>query len=276
MGVCAFLEYAPEQRKRSLPQILQVAPDFKDIINHCPLYTSQELLGGENIHTVYVLRDKHYEPEWIFKPTLEVDSENQLAELNLNDPPTISIREHLAHTLNFHQGLPIPATYYVEIKGFVGSLQLFIRDTHKNLEMAQPHLITVMNLQALLVYDLLFSNCDRHTNNILLKKTEHGILVFGINHDSCICFDNRPLKIDYMEFEQAFNRNFDDSIADLVSPARIESYQKIMMERGMSEASVRWMQYAGETIRAAYSQNQKAEPVAKNLMAEFIPDSGEK
>ncbi|HEY5259592.1 MAG TPA: hypothetical protein VIJ46_03015 [Rhabdochlamydiaceae bacterium] len=268
-GLRAFLEYTPEQRKLALPRILQVATDFQDVIDQCPLYTSQELLGGQNIHTVYVLRDRQLEPEWIFKPTSEVDAENELTELSVNDPPKMSIREHLAYALNFHRGFPIPATYYVEIKGFVGSVQLFIKDAHKSLETAQPQLLSVLNLQALLVYDLLFSNCDRHTDNILLKKTEQGILVFGIDHDSCMCLDNRPLKIDYMEYQQAFNRKFDPSIADLVSPERIAVYRNTMRERGMSEKSVRWMEYAGETIRAACGQGLKAESVAKSLITEF-------
>ena len=198
-----------------------------------------------------------------------MNPENEFIELNTNDPPGMSVREHLACALNFHRRFPIPATYFVEIKGFIGSVQLYIQNARANLETANPQQLSVTNLQALLVYDLLFSNGDRHTSNIVLQKRGQEMHVFGIDHDSCMCMDNRPLKIDYMEYGRAFNRTFDPSIPGLVSPESIEFYRKMMLERGMPKESVRWMEYAGETIRKACGQGQKAGSVARDLMAEF-------
>jgi hypothetical protein len=55
-----------------------------------------------------------------FQATLQI-SDYGLMELNSSGEPSIlSHRECLACLLNFHSQFPIPATYFVEIKGYVG------------------------------------------------------------------------------------------------------------------------------------------------------------
>ena len=61
-GLRAFLALTSEQKKACLPDILDASPDFEEVIDQCPLYTSQDLLGGQNLHTVYVLQDKDLKP----------------------------------------------------------------------------------------------------------------------------------------------------------------------------------------------------------------------
>lgn len=263
-----YLGFDSATRERILPLILDQVPNFEDTINKCPVYTARDLFGGHNIHTVYVLRGTDYEQKFIFKPTLELIQEGTLFPLNSNDPYELNIKEHVAHILNFHSQFPIPAVFLVEIKGYVGSVQPFIGKPLK-IDGSNSFQMPVRDLQAILVYDLLFSNCDRHIDNLLAKKEQDGFHVYGIDHDSCMSFDNRPLKMDYLEFAHAFNCPFEESIKSLVSEENITRYKTIMAERKMPPEAIKWMEYVGMCLRNACDSKESAQLTAKKLMSEF-------
>jgi hypothetical protein len=78
---------------------------------------------------------------------------------------------------------------------------------------------------------LLFSNCDRHEDNFLFRKEDGITRIYGIDHYSCMCFDNRPLKIKFLNFTHAFDCPFVESVKNLVSEENIERYTGILTER---------------------------------------------
>jgi hypothetical protein len=124
-----FIQLDILTRERIRPLVLAQEPDFENMLNNFPLYSTEDLFDSDNIHSAYVLRGKNFQPKWIFKPTETKGIIPENTDLKESDIPALSRREHLAHLLNFHGQFPVPATYLVEIKGFVGSIQLFLENT---------------------------------------------------------------------------------------------------------------------------------------------------
>jgi phosphoinositide 3-/4-kinase-like protein len=263
-----FIQLDILTRERVRPIILAQEPNFENMLNNFPLYSTKDFFDSDTIHSAYVLRGKNFQPKWIFKPTSKVTLEYGLLGFNA-DPPILSDREHWAHLVNFHSQFPIPATYLVEIKGFVGSVQLFIENAQAKSKLADSQQISVEDLQKLLVFDLLFSNCDRHEDNFLFRQEEGKFHVYGIDHDSCFCFDNRPLKIMLLKFVQAFDCPFVESIKNLVSEKNIEIYTHILNEQEAGSKAIKWIIFVGEYLRTACNKNEFANVAAKKLMAEF-------
>ena len=263
----AYFEQDLETRKRILPMILQQAPNYQELIDNCPLYTTTTLLNSKNIHPAFVLRNRNKENQWIFKPTASVTPEglhSPQADYSLAN----SEREQLVTLLNLHNRFPIPATYLIEVKGSVGSAQIFLNGPKEEIQESNIDDLSVAELQSLLIFDIIFANCDRHMDNIISIRAG-DLRVNGIDHDACFAFDNRPLKIDYLRYARPFNCPFDQTVHDLLSDENIDHYTKILKASGQDENAVEWMQYAAETIRKSFGQHRTAELVAKNLMAEF-------
>ncbi len=97
------------------------------MIDRCPIYTTKDLFGGNNVHSVYVLRSTDFKEKWIFKPTQKIDPYlSKLVFLKQNEAekrieakrPVFELmtkKEHLAYKLNFHKRFLIPAIFFVEI-----------------------------------------------------------------------------------------------------------------------------------------------------------------
>jgi len=210
----------------------------------CPVYTARDWFGGHNIHDTYILRSP--EPDgtcqWVFKPTV--------AEGMVIGEPDHTTRECTAYAVNSAKNFPIPATYFVNIKGHQGSVQLFIENSFNEIG-AQANHVSPLDLQKLLIFDLLFSNLDRHGANYLFSAGDNAeINVYGIDNDSCMATDGRPLNIHYVaEFYEEFNGYFGVELLDeLLSDQRVESYREIMVERDMPQEAITWMNYAATRI----------------------------
>ncbi len=112
--------------------------------------------------------------------------------------------------------------------------------------------VSVLDLQKLLIFDLIFSNLDRNGENYKFQQGEGIIKVFGIDNESCMKFHGPGLKMEYIgEFDFAFNQPFMPELNELLSTENLETYQDIMEKNGMGEKAINWMNHSANIIRDA-------------------------
>ncbi len=242
-------------------------PGTMDKLNKCPLYTAKDFLGTDYVNEVYILRGEvESAPQWVFKPTAQ---EYQDGYLLLQGDSDTAIHECTAHALNYHKKFPIPATYLVDIKGYRGSVQLFIDNT-QDLQGGDEGRVSVLDMQKILIYDLLFSNTDRHPGNYLFRLSEGIIHVYGIDHDSCMGFGmGKLLKFEYIILGAVFNRAFMVELEELVSDDNLQRYEEIMAERGIGNKAIDWMYYSAKCVRQAIQEETLAKDVFSELKDKF-------
>lgn len=239
-------------------QNAQAAQEIGQDIRKCPVYSLKEWFGGDYKTGGYVLRDPEGQPAWIFKP---VTVQNGLAIA-----PERALREHTASLVNFHAQFSIPYVVHIEFKGWTGSAQLYLPGCRNkaSLDIKEYAGISALDLQKALIFDLLFSNCDRHENNFLFKANR----LFLIDHDQCMeGYTSKPLKIDYLDFDHAFNRPFAHNISDLVSPKTLETYQTIMQAQGISSEAISWMKKAGKMLQQGIEEQKSARQCCRAIFA---------
>ncbi len=265
-----ILQFCKENKND--PQCFALIPQLMAKINDCPLFTARDWFGGINIHEAYILRDRETSScRWVFKPTLENYQQGYMV-IGTEDSKNTN-RECTAYALNHHKQFSIPATYLVDIKGHQGSAQIFI-DNNIDVNDKNRNQVSVLDLQKSFVFDLLFSNLDRHSGNYLFKQGADIIHMIGIDHDACMVLDGRPLKIEYLEFKHAFNRPLMLKLGSLVTPENLEKYEETMRDRGMSEGAIKWMRFAANTIRGEIlSEQTTANQVFQTLSEQFDKES---
>lgn len=263
-----FLDCDLETRESIIKYVLEKIPNYQELLDNCPLYNTRDLLKSQNIHDAFVLRNALHEPCWIFKPTASVKFD-ELLNFESDYTFTNSVRERLTTLLNFHNAFPIPSTYLLEINGTVGSVQLFLKGKKEEIDEYNEKQLSIAEMQSLLIFDLIFANCDRHMDNILPIKVGSILRVNGIDHEACFAFDNRPLKIDYLRYDRPFNCAFEKSLYYLVSEESAERYEEIMKDSGQDKQAIDWMLYATKQIRTTFNQGQTARHTARDLMDKF-------
>ncbi|EFB42447.1 MULTISPECIES: hypothetical protein [Parachlamydia] len=217
-------------------------------------------LEAKNINHAYILRDSNSKEQWIFKP--EISSFEDEATCN---PSRLVEREHAASLVNIDGRFPIPKTVYVEMNGWTGSAQMFI-DGAINMDRLDNAPVSRDGLHRLVIFDLLFSNEDRHSANILFKK-ESGSNVYapyGIDHDSCMPKYGNALKLDYIALisqDEQFNQN----LKPLVSEEALQEYAMEMKKKEMPESAINWMMVAGRKIREDMD-TRSARTIIRDLM----------
>lgn len=243
-----LLLFSEEERKETLELLRRDNPRaahrVEEALSKCPVYTAKDLFGSSNINEVYVLQNKKGKSLGIFKPVM--DEEVNKAK-----------REHTAYLLNLYHAFPIPATFYVNIKGTAGSLQLFIDGAKAfcSLSAQERRRVSISDLQKLFIFDTLFSNCDRNEANVLFKKHQNQLSLIGIDHDECMKgFCNKPLAIEYLKFSHASSHPFNPEMNHLVSQEARADYTRIMLEQGMPQEAVDWMNEIGEFLEEGISQ----------------------
>ncbi|MCB1073519.1 MAG: hypothetical protein KDK96_10545 [Chlamydiia bacterium] len=261
------------QKNKENPQYSAVIPQLMTKINNCPLFTARDWFGGINIHEAYILRDRETSScRWVFKPTAEKHQQGYM--VIGSEGPENTNREYTAYALNHHKQFPIPATYFVDIMGYQGSVQLFVNNAI-DLTYDQRGQVSTLDLQKLFIFDLLFSNLDRHNANYLFTQAENTINVIGIDHDACMSLDGRPLKLEYLEFSDAFNQPLMVELNELVSIENLNQYENKMRDRGMDETAIQWMRHAADVIRSQIGNNETTamqvfEQLSKNFDEEHV------
>ena len=138
---------------------------------------------------------------------------------------------------------PIPKTVFVEITGWKGSTQIYLSNT-KSLEDIQLKQLPCSKilLQKLVIYDLLFSNCNRHEDNLLFKEVIQPAeyQAYGIDHDKCMQGFGESLKFEYLALIGQ-NDIFEESLIELISQENLDRYAEIMKAHQMPEESTTWL-----------------------------------
>ncbi len=158
----------------------------------CPILDLKDLLSVNKRET-YILRDNVGKPCWVFKPAMSTDTE---AVAGLRRAKS----EQMASLFNDKAGFPIPFTAFLNIKGTVGSMQMFIEGastvifTRRRSNLAQE---AHRDLQKLFIFDLISGNSDRHTNNFLQSKAAGQTSLYGIDHGECFQSYREALVMNY-------------------------------------------------------------------------------
>ena len=256
---------------------------FIHALNGAPVYTTRELLGSDNVNPAYILHDDQQRPAWVFKPVIRKLSveEKQMYQVpdggsvykkySSGDPEELSSQvEHAAYCLNFEKQFPIPFTLRVEINGDIGSIQLFIRGQEVKIDKSVLREdIFSENLQAMLIFDLLFANCDRHLDNFLVKRLGQGEhRLYAIDHDACLQIGSgRPLKLLYLDHLSGYS--IKQNLKSLFSPKAIETYKEIIKQLSIPgfEEWVRWANIVVEKLENPGQQSLKR--LAEDLMKTY-------
>ena len=146
----------------------------------------------------------------------------------------------------------------VEIGGDVGSIQLFIKG--EGIEITEPIFreeIFSKNIQAMLIFDLLFANCDRHEGNYLVRRLQQGIhKLYAIDHDACLeVGSGRLLKLEYLQYLSGFA--FHEDLKPLFSSEAIETYRQIINHLGLTHQDelYRWMDTVVDILKNPHEQS---------------------
>ncbi|MGR3973328.1 MAG: hypothetical protein QRY72_01955, partial [Candidatus Rhabdochlamydia sp.] len=214
-----------------------------------PLYTIQEwskapwqTSQSATKKTLFVLRNAQDAPVWTLHPLTEFVGEESL------------IKGCYASMLNFHQEFPLPETFLIQIKETLCVIQSFIPQATsllqlENLMYPAP---TLVELQKILIFDLLFSNQNRIKDNIVIQfQANPWQLVmqpYGISNQSCFYRDN-GMKIEYLDMFSA-DIFFDPRTHHLFSQQNCERYKAIMTTYDMPSDAIQFMLQAGHFLRA--------------------------
>lgn len=230
----------------------------------------------DNVNEVLFCPGLNMERPWVFKP---VNGEVK-DEINEGiEPGTRGKREHVAHLLNFANQFPIPLCIYTELNGKVGSLQCYMKgiswsqlewltsqeelskEETKSLKkeignfeewrkiLADKTLEDVCRsigfeqLQALVIFDLLFVNCDRNSGNFLFCFNENKLDLVGIDHGECFSGSKYArLNIDCTSlFPQLRQDCFQRECLEIIKPDYLNKYEQIIQSQGLDQGVVDWM-----------------------------------
>lgn len=261
-GIAILLSENTAQQKRSLEQIQEMARNGEegaiDFINSLERYqnrlsTFQEglkdlpivdvrviLENPNNINQTYFL-SVDGEINWVFKPASMNEKGGEIVQA-----------ECTASQLNYHHQFPIPLTIPIMIKDWVGSAQVYVENAKKLAEIeTEGTPIDGDQWQRLAIFDLLFANSDRNSENFLFKNSEDLAKIVGIDHDGCLMFKQiKELKIDYLQFKK-MREPINDELEYLFSSDAIQAYKTIMIDNQTPSQMLKWVDVVGETLNDA-------------------------
>ena len=226
---------------------------FENNMKKFPIISTHDLFPNrivKNKNETYLFRNKDGLGQWIFKPIMK---DGWGANF-----PLLASREHTASCVNFHHQFPIPKTIFVEINGWQGSAQIYLSDT-KNLDEIKNDQLPLKKifLQKLVIYDLLFSNGDRHEDNLLFKKIMEQLeyQAYGIDHDRCMQGFGESLTLGYLALIEP-NDIFEQDLIKLISKENLAKYGEIMKAHQMPGDSITWLHEVASILEEEIN-NQK-------------------
>ncbi len=243
--------------------------------------------GFDHLNAVYFIKNEEGGKIWVFKPIAGEEAQKHMVKKGERGK-----REHLASVVNFHLQFPIPPTVYVNYRGQVGSLQKFV-DGHHDIELEEsvesspdsersqedeeaipsrsaslPEVsqnnVNVVSLQKLAVFDILFHNTDRNSNNYLFSYDEEAgkYTIKGIDNGECMgevtrnffggtVFQHTNIEfLPYIAEQQAF----DPSCRDLISDENVGRYLDIMTEHGIPKDAIDRTKVVAKVLRMAFDE----------------------
>ncbi len=211
----------------------------------------QEIKG--NNHS-YFLTNKAGEKLWVFKPESGESSQTGLEGVKSGEGAK---KEQVASLVNYHQKFPIPFTAYVNIGGQVGSVQLFIQNAEplseiRSCNRAALNLIEVNDLQYIMVYDLMFGNCDGHSGNVLCLKNELGSYkLFSIDHGATLSTSYKDLLVlEYMDLKPIALTPLQSEVKEFIKNFDIKMTCGILEAHGVSQEAIDWHNLVGECLKS--------------------------
>lgn len=224
-------------------------------------------------HDVYFLNNSAGERIWVFKPQMP---DNCVSGVDPKDQPK---HEHVAWLLAREGGFPIPFTVLVELGGQIGSLQVYVEGIAGLPSLKRPARLAkqarrfdgivtdsetdtypsryALQLHKLLLFDLLFANCDRTVQNFMVPNrlsAEEELGVMGIDHGDILTpSPTDELKIDYVYHLRHFAHPPLPELKELCSQVMLKRYQQILNKHAISKSAIRWMHIAGPFLHQAMS-----------------------
>ena len=166
-------------------------------------------------------------------------------------------REQLASLVNDHQKFLIPFTAYVEINEQVGSVQLVIPNVTPLSEIrctnrAALDKIEACDLQYIMVYDLMFGNCDGHSGNILCQKNDlGGYKLFSIDHGATLSKSYKDkLFLDYMDLKHIALTPLQPEVKEFVKSFDSKNSTQILKKHEVNQAAVDWHNLVCECLKS--------------------------
>lgn len=206
----------------------------------------------DGLNASYYLKGRAAQKLWVFKPE---DGEEQIvAGIDSGEGAR---REHVAAVLNYHGNYKIPYTTYISLNGRVGSAQMFLPDCDKLMALRanqknKPYeKIVSANLHNLLLFDIRFSNTDRHMGNILCNRSD-PINAFGIDHGGCMTASIEDvLCFEYLSLKQMITENFSNETKEFITNMDPVRDAAIMQEHGIAEEAIQWMRTSTALLKHA-------------------------
>lgn len=204
------------------------------------------ILQGVN-ETYFLCADRQI--QWVFKHCATHSEYGWFVHGDRGD--SIMKAECIASSLNHRHQFPIPLTIQMMIKNWKGSAQMYVANARPCIDMRQQFITPLLSLllQRLVIFDLLFSNADRHEGNLLFTKILDEDTVFGIDHDQCLGFGRQAmLKLDYAHLLK--DLVFDETLIELLTAESLKRYATILEAHFLMDAK-RWMFIAAKRLSGA-------------------------
>jgi hypothetical protein len=228
---------------------------FKEGLQKFPVVNVKDALPNtKNVNQTFFLCCEGNK-KWVFKPIEENNEGQQIAQA-----------EFVASQLGSCMGFPIPCTVLLDVKGWTGSAQMYVKEG-KNEAEVHGFRHSKQDLQKLVIFDLLFANSDRHIGNLLFRTIEPQLCeVIGIDHDQCLGIRKiQPLRLDYLGFSE-LEAPFEKEMDKLFSPKAVKQYAEIMKKYGIHQDQIDWMEVVAEKLNDAVSLSRNVCACADELI----------
>lgn len=266
--ICSIIEQGLPINSSCIHSICnQLAPLFYSIASCFDMETLQpknlEILTAQSANTCYKLHDE-VGIKFIFKPA---SGESELQQYKGILQGTYFLREQFAFSVNQSGFFPIPPTLVLKISDpqeghLIGSCQLFVNDAlplgrlivaGANQELVERlDKVSRDQLQACLIFDIIYNNIDRNANNLLVDG--NGQLVM-IDHGLILSFDaSDPLSLDYLALTQ-LNHPWGDAAKAFVNQWDIQSVIMPLKAISATEAVINRTVNAAEFLKRAIKDN---------------------
>jgi hypothetical protein len=227
---------------------------------------STETSGCKGVNGSYFLKSSPGEPVWVFKPRDE-----ETYPLGIGIPRGGgTVREHFATIVNDDGIYPIPFTAHVILFGKEGSVQRVVpgkslrvleeeekyppegKDDAPMQAVASDVIasISARQMQAKLIFDLIFGNGDGHEGNIMCAPSSF----YSIDHGNiCSTSDQAVLCIPYVRLL----KSTEPLAPDLLAYCRdlpIGKYRDLMRRFGFDEAAITCMEMRANWLIYALSR----------------------
>lgn len=224
-----------------------------------PIVPTTRLFGSINVNQTFALHDSQGKICFIFKPQ------------ELNRGPFISMREHTASLISRRFAFPVPKTVLVTLGEWTGSAQLFVSGCTKKdaiKKSREQGLISKSDAQKIVIFDLLFGNCDRNEDNIIFKKAGRMYKAYAIDHDRCFGGPGESM-LQYYEIFPFLNQPFDSSVSELLSDEALAHYSEVMGVHEMDKSSIEWMHHAAQILLQGIEEGRTINKVVEILSHKF-------